>query len=120
VPRLTAARLGLSALLAVPLIAVAGAPGGALGFLAGEVLLFVLARRECRRVAFAFPLRTPVLRAGLAAVPMALLLLAWPGGLVWSVLLGAAAYGATLALGWRRLLGREPVPPWPAPPEAPA
>jgi O-antigen/teichoic acid export membrane protein len=120
VPWLTAARLGVAAVLAAPLIALAGVRGGALGFLAGEVVLFVLARRECRRVGFAFPLGTPVRRALVAALPMAALVAAWPGGLVWSALLGAAAYAGTLALGWRRLGGRDPAPQWPAAPEAPA
>lgn len=119
VPRVTAARLGLSAALAAPLIAAAGARGGALGFLAGEALLFALARRECLRAGFAFPVGPPVLRAVVAALPMAALLLAWRGGPLSSLALGAAAYGLTLALGWRRL-GTAPRRWWQVVPDVPA
>jgi hypothetical protein len=99
-------------------MAAAGARGGAAGFLAGEVLLFALARRECLRAGFGFPLGAPLLRAGLAALPMGAVLLVWRGGALSSILLGMAVYGATLALGWKRLARRSGLPAWRAVPEA--
>ena len=100
-PRLTALRLGAALLLAVPLIAALGAFGGALGFLAAELVLLVAAARACAAARFEVPVARPLGLALLASLPMAALLAAWRPALAPALLLGLASYGATLALAWR-------------------
>jgi len=100
-PRLTFIRVTAATVLALLLVPRFGIVGGALGFVASEVLLLVLASRACAAARFPVPVLQPFLVAVLAAVPMGALVAAVGGGLALSVLLGFVAYGLTLSLAWR-------------------
>jgi len=100
-PRLTAVRVGMAAVLAVVLIPSLGATGAAAGFLVSETLLMVLAARACAAVGFPVPVSRPLARAAVLTLPMAAVVAAAGGGLALSVGLGVATYTATLATTWR-------------------
>lgn len=100
-PRLTAMRVGMAAVLAVGLIPSLGATGAAAGFLVSETLLMVLAARACAAVGFPVPVSRPLARAAVLTLPMAAVVAAAGGGLALSVGLGVATYAATLATTWR-------------------
>jgi O-antigen/teichoic acid export membrane protein len=100
-PRLTAVRVGLAAVLAALLVPPLGAAGAAMGFLASESVLTALAARACARVGFAVPVSRPLAHAAVLALPMAAVVAVAGGGLAISVALGVATYAATLIATWR-------------------
>ena len=100
-PRLTAVRVAVAGGLAWLLVPRLEAVGAALGFLASEVLLLLLAARACGAAGFPVRLSGPLLRAAAATLPMAVLVALAPARLPAAVALGVAAYGATLALARR-------------------
>ncbi|HVR70505.1 MAG TPA: hypothetical protein VMT87_06635 [Vicinamibacteria bacterium] len=100
-PRLTAMRVGMAAVLALLLIRPFGATGAAVGFLVSEILLMSLAARACVAAGFPVPLSGPLARAAALSVPMAAVVAAAGRGLGLSVGLGVATYTATLAATWR-------------------
>jgi O-antigen/teichoic acid export membrane protein len=100
-PRLTGARVGMAALLALVLVPSFGAMGAAAGFLLSEALLMVLAARACAAVNFPVPVSGPLARAAALTLPMAAVVAVAGRGLALSVGLGVATYAATLAAIWR-------------------
>jgi O-antigen/teichoic acid export membrane protein len=100
-PRLTAARVGLAAVLAVALVPSLGATGAAAGFLVSEALLLALFARACAAAGFPVPVSGPLARAAALTVPMAAVVAAAGRGLALSVGLGVATYTATLLATWR-------------------
>jgi O-antigen/teichoic acid export membrane protein len=99
-PRLTALRLGLALVTAAPLVLAFGAVGGALGFLASELVLLLAASRACAAARFEVPVVRSLGRALPAVLPMAALLALLRPALPLAVPLGLACYAATLALAW--------------------
>jgi len=114
-PRLTGARVGMAAVLALLLVPPFGAMGAAAGFLLSEALLMVLAARVCAAVGFPVPVSGPLARATALTLPMAVVVGVAGRGLALSVGLGVATYGATLAAIWRV---RPEVVPFLRPPSA--
>ncbi len=102
-PRLTAVRVAAAAVLGLALIPSRGALGAAVGFLAAELLMLVLAARACAAARFGVPLARPLALGLGLSVPMALIVSAFlsRGGPVTSVVLGVVTYAATLFLAWR-------------------
>jgi len=100
-PRLTAVRLALAAALGALLVPVWGAAGGALGFLAAEATLLVLAARATAMAGFGVAVARPMAFGCAATLPMAAAIALWNGGTLGSVGLGILTYGATLAAAWR-------------------
>jgi O-antigen/teichoic acid export membrane protein len=100
-PRLTAARVGLAAVLAVALVPSLGATGAAAGFLVSEALLLALFARACAAAGFPVPVSGPLARAAALTVPMAAVVAAAGRGLALSVGLGVATYTVTLLATWR-------------------
>jgi O-antigen/teichoic acid export membrane protein len=100
-PRLTAVRVGLAAVLAVSLIPPFGAMGAAAGFLLSEAMLTVLAARACLAAGFPVPVARPLARAAALAVPMTVVVALAGSSLARGVALGVATYLATLAAIWR-------------------
>ena len=105
-PRLTAARVLVAAVLALPLVRAAGGTGAALGIGIAEWLLLGLAARACAAAGAAIPLLRPLGWALASTLPMALavwslrqqLLLAVPVGALVQLLVTLAL----LRLAWRR------------------
>ncbi len=100
-PRLTAIRVSVAALLAFALVPRFGVAGAAFGFLASELLLGALAWRACALARFAVPLAKPLVLALFASLPMSLAVARFGGKPVAAAALGAAIYGMTLAAAWR-------------------
>jgi O-antigen/teichoic acid export membrane protein len=100
-PRLTAIRVGLAALLAVGLVPPFGAMGAAVGFLLSEAALMALAARGCALAGFPVPVSGPVARAAALTVPMAVVVALLGRSLAQTVGLGVVTYAATLAATWR-------------------
>ncbi len=103
-PRLTALRVAAAAGLAFVLVPAMGAMGAALGFLASELLLFLLGTRACRVARFPVAVRGAVARALLASLPMATAVFFVPG-FPFAVVAGLVAYAATLVLIGKRWPG---------------
>jgi O-antigen/teichoic acid export membrane protein len=99
-PRLTAIRVGVAALLAFALVPAYGAVGAAAGFLASELLLLLLGTRACRAARFPVAVGRPVVRSLAASVPMAAAVSFVPG-FVPAVGVGVLAYAATLFALWK-------------------
>jgi O-antigen/teichoic acid export membrane protein len=102
-PRLTATRVGVAALLALPLVSRAGGLGAAVGIVLAEWLLLALAARACRRASFGVELARPLAVAAVAALPMAAVVFPVRDQLVLALPLGAAVQLATLLLLRRRM-----------------
>jgi O-antigen/teichoic acid export membrane protein len=100
-PRLTAVRVGVAAVLALSLVPRYGAPGAAVGFILAEWLLLGLGWIASRRASFPVPLLAPVAWALLACVPMALAVSGLRQSLPAALAVGALTWAATLALAWR-------------------
>jgi O-antigen/teichoic acid export membrane protein len=103
-PRLTATRVVFAAVLAIPLVTRLGGLGAAVGIVAAEWLLLLMAWRACRAASFAVELGRPLAGAALAALPMAAAVFPVRGELALALPLGAAVQLATLVLLRRRLL----------------
>jgi O-antigen/teichoic acid export membrane protein len=97
-PRLTAVRVALAALLAAVLVPRWGGPGAAVGFVLSEIVLVALGTRAVRAVGFGVGVARPLLLAALASLPMAALVLPVRDRLLLALPLGAAAFAAALAL----------------------
>jgi O-antigen/teichoic acid export membrane protein len=103
-PRLTLWRLLVAGLLAAVLTPWAGATGAAIGFLAAESLLLVLASRACAAAGFPVPVAGPLALALLLSLPMATAVAAVTLPVAFLALLGAFVYAVTLLLA-RRIRG---------------
>jgi O-antigen/teichoic acid export membrane protein len=101
-PRITASRVLVALVLALPLVTRAGGTGAALGIVIAEWLLLVLAARACRRASFPIELLRPLAWAAVGALPMALAVFPAREDLWIALPLGAAVQGAVL-LAARRL-----------------
>ncbi len=95
-PRLTAARVLVAFLMAVPLVTRAGGTGAALGIAIAEWLLLVLAARACRRASFPIALVRPLAWAVAGALPMAIAVFPVREDLRLALPLGAAVQGIVL------------------------
>jgi O-antigen/teichoic acid export membrane protein len=104
--RLTASRVLVALVLAVPLVTRAGGTGAALGIVIAEWLLLGLAARACRRASFPIELARPLAWAVVAALPMALAVFPAREDLRIALPLGLAVQGAVL-LSARRLSARK-------------
>lgn len=102
-PRLTGARVGAAAALALVLVPALGAPGAAAGFVAAELLLTALAARACGRARFAIPVIEPLAVAALVSIPMALAVAAAGPSLPACLGTGLLCYALTLGAAWKRL-----------------
>jgi O-antigen/teichoic acid export membrane protein len=100
-PRLTAVRVVVAAVLAWAIVPSYGAVGAAVGFVLSELLLLALGARACAAARLAVPVGRPILRGLVAALPMAMAVALAGLGFTLSVGLGVAVYGITLALAWR-------------------
>jgi O-antigen/teichoic acid export membrane protein len=115
-PRLTAFRVGIAAILASALIPTLGVVGAAAGFAASEGMLMLLATRACRRAAFDVPVASPLAMAACVSAPMGVALVLAGRGAFASALLGVTVYALTLTAAWflaprrfvRALSGRHP------------
>jgi PST family polysaccharide transporter len=96
-PRLTSARVGAAAVLALALIPPLGADGAAAGFVASELVLLAAASRACAVAGFPVPVARPLLLGIGASLPMVMAVALSGRGPLLSVALGVATYGATLA-----------------------
>ncbi len=99
-PRLTGLRVALAALLAVLLVPRWGAVGAAVGFLAAELALAVLASRSCVAAGFPVPILRPTVLAAVLSLPMALVAALLPTGAALAVAGGVVAYAVTLRAAW--------------------
>ena len=104
-PVLTAWRVAAAALLAVILIPRLGATGAAIGFLAAELLLLVLAARACGAAGFEVPVARSLTAALGVTLPMAAAVAIAGTGPVGSIAVGIVTYALTLVLA-RRLAPR--------------
>lgn len=101
IPRLTAMRVGVAAVLGAVLIPFVGLPGASWSFTAAEAALFAALVGRARTHAPLDVVR-PLGLALLACAPMALVLAWWPFSLVASILIGAALFAISAALILRR------------------
>ncbi len=99
-PRLTALRVVVAAVLAFALVPAQGAMGAAAGFLASELLLLFLGARAGRAARFPVAVGGPIARAVLASLPMAIAVSLAPGFAV-AVGVGVLAYAGTLLVLWK-------------------
>jgi O-antigen/teichoic acid export membrane protein len=95
-PMLTVVRVLSAATLAVALVPRLSGLGAALGFLASEALLLVLAMRSTGAAGFRVAWARPVALALLLSLPMAAVVLPLRGQLVAAVAAGGAAYAAAV------------------------
>lgn len=102
-PRLTALRVGVAALLALTLIPRFGTFGAACGFTLSELVLLPLAARACAREGFAVPVLRGVSLALALSLPMAFVLALLGGSALAAIVAGAVTYGLTLLAAWRLL-----------------
>lgn len=104
IPRLTAMRVGVAAVLGVVSIPALGAFGASWSFTAAEAVLFAALVRSARAHA---PLEVarPLGLALLACAPMVLVLGLWPSSLLMSVVIGAALFSISATLILRRGTG---------------
>jgi O-antigen/teichoic acid export membrane protein len=100
-PRLTALRVAVAAMLAAVLVPAFGGLGAAVGFVASELLLLGLGSRACAAAAFPIPLVRPVVLALGAALPMAAAVAPFRDRLPLAVAAGGLVYVVTLAALWR-------------------
>ncbi|HVQ28003.1 MAG TPA: polysaccharide biosynthesis C-terminal domain-containing protein, partial [Vicinamibacteria bacterium] len=100
-PRLTAVRVVLAAILAAVLVPAAGAVGAALGFVLSELVLVALGSRAATQARFPVRVARPVLAALVAALPMAAAVAPLRANLPLAILAGVITYGAAVALGAR-------------------
>ncbi len=96
-PWLTATRVALAFGMALALVPRLGNLGAALGLVAVEWLLLVLATTACRRAEFAVPVGGPIVWALLACVPMALAVYGVRGSVWLAIPIGVLTWAATLA-----------------------
>ena len=99
-PRLTAFRVGIAAVLAAALIPTAGVVGAAIGFAASEWMLMLLATRACRKAVFEVPVASPLAMAACVSAPMGVALMLVGKGAFVSAILGASVYALTLGAVW--------------------
>ena len=101
IPRLTAMRVGVAAVLGAALIPVLGLHGASWSFTAAEAALFAALVRRARTHAPLVVMR-PLGFALLACAPMALVLSWWPLSLLASILIAAALFALSAGLILRR------------------
>ena len=106
-PRLTAARVCVALLLALPLVTRAGSVGAALGIVIAEWLLLALAARACRTAAFSVELARPLAWALVATLPMAVAVVGVRDELWIALPLGAAVQLGAVLVARRLAAGRE-------------
>lgn len=105
-PRLTAGRVAVAAVLALGLVPVLGPAGAAAGLAGAEWLLLAAGVAACRRAGFVIPVAGPVARAAVACGPMALVVSGLRDRLALAVPVGVLTWGATLAAAWGLRGGR--------------
>jgi O-antigen/teichoic acid export membrane protein len=101
-PRLTAGRVLVALVLALPLVSGLGGTGAAAGIACAEWLLLVAAARACRAAGFGVELALPLAWALVASLPMALCVAPLRDELAVAVPLGAAVQ-LVVALAVRRV-----------------
>ncbi|HEY8234777.1 MAG TPA: lipid II flippase MurJ [Vicinamibacteria bacterium] len=106
-PRLTAVRVCVALLLALPLVTRAGSAGAALGIVIAEWLLLALAARACRTAAFSVELARPLAWALVATLPMAVAVVGVRDELWIALPLGAAVQLGAVLVARRLAAGRE-------------
>jgi O-antigen/teichoic acid export membrane protein len=105
-PRLTATRVLVALLLAVPLVRAAGGEGAAFGIAVAEWLLLALAARACARAGAPVPLARPLASALAASLPMTLAVWSVRERLELALPLGALVQlGVTAAAAWHARRG---------------
>lgn len=104
IPKLTAMRVGVAALLGAVLIPILGISGASWSFTAGEATLFAALVRRARTHA-PIDVGRPLGFALLACAPMAMVLAFWPSSLVANILMGAALFATSAAVILRRGTG---------------
>jgi O-antigen/teichoic acid export membrane protein len=104
-PRLVGLRIGGAFLLALALVPRFGATGAAVGFVASEVILMVLALRACDGGRFPVPVLQPISVSLAATIPMALAVWGVRENLGLALAVGVVTYAATLAAAWQLVPG---------------
>jgi O-antigen/teichoic acid export membrane protein len=100
-PVLTALRVAAAVALALLLVPRLGPLGAAVGFLASELLLLVLAARACGTAGFEVPVARSLSAALGVTVPMAAVVAIAGAGPLASIVVGVLTYAATLAVARR-------------------